>query len=182
MHRKYIKRFIIPFLMGMGTVLSGCAGSGGSTRKKMPEFNDDGNAFEYGQPFHTNRTERSTYGLGFTTSNVDMMSDGSLALCTAVSIPPAADEQVMNLLSVYKPLAGSLILQWSKQQRNGVVLDFRTKGGYEQERADFRIDGSDHTGVPVIFLWDKQSSVRASTYMSMLTGFPDLPVTRVNSK
>lgn len=168
-------------VLALATILLyGCAASGGGQRKKMPEFANSEGEFEAFQPFKNQKSEG--YGLGFNTINTDVMYNGVTTECVSVTLPSSLDAQASALFSLYKPLAGVLLGEWAKQQRNGVVIDLKSAPGPGGSRADYQIKNPDDSSIPVIFLWNNQSAARASLYISMLSEVPGVTVKLLSDK
>jgi hypothetical protein len=112
----------------------------------------------------------------FNTSNVDMVTGGTTQACISIPMSDAgSDSAIIHLLDTYKPFAIPLLSQWSKQGRNGVVLDFRSANskvlGDAGGRADYIMEKENSFSVPVIFLWDKTSESRALGYMTIFKAY-----------
>jgi len=158
-------------------LLYGCAAPGGSPRKKMPEFTGGGGEFEAFTPFKNQNAE-----MGFLSRNTNMLYQGIPIECVSFTLPASLDEQVLSLFSQYKPFAGPLLAAWAKQQRNGVVIDLKSSSGLGASQADFQVKNADNSIIPIVFLWNSQSALRASKYMNMLGEIPGVTVKLVNKK
>ncbi len=160
----------------VGMLIGGCMPAE-PTRKKLPVvLSSDG--IESGPGFGIKRMhDKSWSGYGFAVSNTELSINGLPQSCVRVSMPEAEnDVQTMNLLAMYKPFAVTMLTEWSKQNRNGVVVDMRANPLLDGSRADFMVEKQDVFSFPLIFLWDAYSATRASAYMSMLNDVPGVSV------
>jgi hypothetical protein len=116
-----------------------------------------------------------------------MMADGSKsASFMDIAMPdPQYDSLAMGLVQNYEPLAGSLMYEWSKQDRKGILIDLRGQTEGQNGRADFRIEkvlpGDIRITIPVVFLWDDQSLYRAYYFMHALQSLQAIKCSLINN-
>jgi hypothetical protein len=165
-----IKHLIQPRLLAITLLVisfSGCASSGGGTRKKMPE--------------------QTLYGAnepvaGMIANNASMSFNGGVKDCYVVNIPASADMQVWSLAALYKPFAATLLSQWAGQNGKGILLDFRLENHSEEKRAEYLVTSEKSPDIPVVLLWDQQSAARANAYLAQAMDVPGVSVKRLNIK
>jgi hypothetical protein len=178
---KNSQTFLVVFFVtcAAGLLIGGCMPAE-PTRKKLPVLlSNDG--IESGFGFGVKKQEKSWSGYGFTVSNTELSVNGLVQPCVSVSMPDAeSDVQAMNLLAMYKPFAVTMLTEWSKQNRNGVVVDMRSNILLEGSRADYMVEKQDLFSFPLIFLWDNYSAARASSYMSVLNDVPGVKIRRTD--
>ena len=149
-------------------------------RNKYPEFTNSNNGRYDG--FMPDMQNTNNYG-GLTTSYINLSYDGVEKQFTCVKLDAANDLQILGLISLFKPFAGTLIPQLPAQQKSGIVIDMRgtTTDETNHKRADYLIGNADGSGIPVVFLWDNSSSQRAAAYMAQLGDVPGLSVKMHNN-
>jgi hypothetical protein len=182
-----IKHLIQPRLLAITLLVisfSGCASSGGGTRKKMPEFNNSGDDYSN---MHLLGTEQTLYGAnepvaGMIANNASMSFNGGVKDCYVVNIPASADMQVWSLAALYKPFAATLLSQWAGQNGKGILLDFRLENHSEEKRAEYLVTSEKSPDIPVVLLWDQQSAARANAYLAQAMDVPGVSVKRLNIK
>lgn len=154
-------------------LLQGCSGapSGDPPRNKMPEFADMSNGFEGGGYSFQSRRTRDYSEFGLTLTNVDIGFMGTLESCVSVALPSASDDSVaFNLVHTYGRFALPMLSEWSKRERNGVVLDLREQSqtGVVPHKTEYLVSCGNNRDIPVIFLWDAFSAQRAAAYTQLL--------------
>jgi len=174
-------------ILVLAAQLCGCGvGSAPEPRRKMPDFNTMTDGIEFSLPFTHQRLENLTQKkslVPFAITNVDLILNGSLH--SFVSVPllsPGSDSLAYNMINTYKLFAMPLLAQWSRQERNGVLLDLRSKTGNQQFRADYLIEQSENSAFPVVFLWDNSSSQRAAVYMNLMQELPGVSAIRTDGQ
>lgn len=164
------------FLKGITAVLIAatvysCSGGGSPKRKEMPEF-DSYNGFEGAVPFSGHGVQpQGAYG--FTTTNVDMMLNGSMQGFVSVALPDASnDSLVVNLLHSFKPFALPLISSWSREQRRGVMIDLSSHTDVNVHRTDYLLTKNDDFTISVVVIWDQGSAARVAALREMANELP----------
>lgn len=99
-----------------------------------------------------------------------------------IPLPDAADDSAtISLVNSYKPIAIPFITQWAQQQQTGVVIDFRASENLQLHRAEYRVKRENAFSIPVVFLWDRQSALRAAGFMNMLESFQSVKADRISN-
>lgn len=177
---------LISTLMLYATLMAGCSGTPGAEpqRNKMPEFADLSNGFEGEGYGFQNKSANSYKQFGLTVNDVDVSFMGIRESCVSISLPSAADDSVaFNLVHTYGRFAFPLFNEWSKRERNGVVLDLREQyeTGAAPHKAEYLVTCGNNVDIPVIFLWDQSSAQRASGYVRLLDQVMGLNYRRLSS-
>jgi hypothetical protein len=151
------------------TALCGCEGR--SERKKLPDFRslygwEDRPLTKTGvQPFQTNDTS--------------IAEGGRLCSFVAVALPdPSGDSLAVSIATSYGPVAGTLIEQWARLDKRGILIDLRSQPGNDDYRADYLVKANlpdnDHFNVPVVFVWDHGSANRAGYFIKEISSIPEI--------
>jgi hypothetical protein len=159
-------------LISAALLLQGCSGapSGDPPRNKMPEFADMSNGFEGGGYSFQSRHTRNYSEFGLTLSNVDIGFMGTTEPCVSIALPSAADDSVaFSLVHTYGRFALPLLNEWSKRDRDGVVLDLREQPetNVVPHKTEYLVNCGNNRDIPVVFLWDQFSSQRAAAYAQL---------------
>lgn len=137
-------------------------------RKKMPELNSL--SVPEGE---WNLRSKKDNAFPFATSDVDLMQNGTVRTYLRVSLPAAGDDSAaIQLVNLYRPLAASLLSQWSSTGRDGLLIDLRSMPGAYHQRADYLVEKRHEYAIPVVFLWDQAASGRAAAMMDLLGNLP----------
>lgn len=95
---------------------------------------------------------------------------------------PADDSATMNMVNTYKPIAIPFLTQWAQQQQTGVVIDLRADENQQLQRAEYLVQRQNAFSIPVVFLWDRSSAVRAASFISILEAYPAVKANRISSR
>jgi hypothetical protein len=93
---------------------------------------------------------------------------------------PADDSATISLVNAYKPIAIPFLTQWSAQQQTGVMIDFRADEEQQILRAEYLVQRQHAFSIPVVFLWDRNSAVRAASFMNMLETYSAVKANRIS--
>ncbi|MBO9634236.1 MAG: hypothetical protein J7578_14065, partial [Chitinophagaceae bacterium] len=107
---------------------------------------------------------------------VDLSSDAGTNSYYSITLPdPAYDSLAFSLVNNYRPLALSLLSQWTKQNGGtGFIVDLRS-GSNEGKRQDYSVQ-FDGKKLPVVLLWDNSSVVRAQSFLNIARQIPGFDI------
>jgi hypothetical protein len=126
----------------------------------------------------------------FYTSDTTINSNGARTHFLSVIISNFAnDSLLMNLVTSYEPIAVPMFEQWAKQNEKGILLDLRTgENNYSNKNishSEFLIEkilpDDIHISIPIIFLWDNKSALRAENFMNALQDLPEVKCSFINT-
>ena len=156
---------------------TGCITSQTPTRKKMPNYLDNG-LYENASPFNTKADRLNA--MSFTTSTQDIIVGDASVSCVSVSLAsPLYDDAILSMVQEYKPIAVMLLTNWMASGNNGAVLDFRKNTGNGGQEAKYYLKSEGAFALPVVFKWDMASAARAKTYMETLNGVQGISVVKI---
>ncbi len=158
----------------MATSCQELPGVAPNERKKMPRF--------YDAPLQAN----ALIGKGY--SSCGMVSDMGLINLDGnygdyLSVPLAdseLDESIFAMVIMFKPLASSYLSEWAKTQDKGVILDLRSNHSGTSTREEYRLENGNQFSVPVVFVWNAASALRAKRFTSILNDLPGISSTKIN--
>ena len=171
--------FKIACILALTGVVSGCGGGtkGRPPRKQLPALSDDVSwEGDYGSRL---QQENGSGGLGapgkFYYSAVDTVVAGQSFI--SLSMPdPAGDSLAWVMVKSYEPFASGAFLLMQQQGKKGAVINFRSTGE-GMGRSSYVAKDILGNSLSVIFLWDKQSAVRASGFVNELQKIPAIQCT-----
>lgn len=143
-------------------------------RKKFPMFTDNGFAGDI--PLYSLATSNPNSALPFATGSVDLSTEGTSSSYYSIALPdPGYDSLALSLVNNYKPLALSILGQWTQQNNGkGFILDLRSGAG-DGSRKDYAVQFAGQT-VPVVLLWDARSASRAQTFLNTVQQIPGISI------
>jgi hypothetical protein len=123
----------------------------------------------------------------FYSSDTSLLVQGKRENLLVLSIPdPAKDSTVLATVKSGQGLASFLIAQLRRENRAGVIIDLRSFDAPSTQtfRQDYLVKGdvTNSEDLPVIFVWDRPSEVRASDYLQLLGGFPGISLLLSNDQ
>jgi hypothetical protein len=171
--------FKIACILALTGLVSGCGGGskGRPPRKQLPTLTDDA-AWEgdYGSRL---QQEGGSGGSGapgkFYFSAVDTVIAGQPFI--SLSMPdPAGDSLAWVMVKSYEPFASGAFLLMQQQGKKGAIINFR-QSGEGMGRTSYSAKDILGNSLSVIFLWDRQSAMRASGFMNELQKLPAIQCT-----
>jgi len=170
---RLIMKFYKPVFIMMLTlwVIALCACDGRPARKKLPDFT----SLQGWEDLPLAKTEKQF----FFTSDTTIMEGSRLVNFLSISLPdPMYDSLAISMATSYKPLAATLIEQWSKKEKKGVLIDLRNKAGNDDRRANFlvkkNLPDNANINIPVVLIWDRASAYRADYLIKLMSSMPEI--------
>ena len=113
----------------------------------------------------------------FYSTDTSLLIDGIRHDFLVLAIPdPTHDSAIGALISSGQSLAPYLLAELHHLGKAGVVIDLRLSGTSPTIRQDYQVNSSDlkETNFPIVFLWDRDASSRASFFAQHLEQFPGI--------
>lgn len=146
-------------------------GAGRPDRKKMFTLNDQELTGEcnFARPAH--ELQQTSFGM----HDVDLTVNGIRGTYVSLAMPDAScDSAAIAMALTCKPFAVTLLSQWAKQEKKGVLFDLRHNYNNDELRSDYVVESPGMRSVPVTFLYDRYSANRVAGYINTIKLVPAL--------
>lgn len=162
------------------SIIIGCSPTGApKPRKKFPEFSSFG---EFNSSLSFSRPSENYDGLPFGGADLEFYSNGKFSSYVYIPMGDAeSDSLVINLINTYKPFAIPMLSEWNKQNKKGVLIDFRPRPGSSYSSSEFNLESSGSFSFPVVFIYDGNSALRASAFMGTMKTMPMIRATLISA-
>ena len=173
----YNPALIVKMALFVWWTIALCGCDGRPDRKKLPDISSLQGWEDMPLPKAENQL--------FVASDTVIMKGSKRARFLSIAMPdPSHDSLAISLVANYEPFARALIEKWVNQQKTGILIDLRTKAGYENHRADFLVKsslpGNSNINIPLIFIWDRASAYRYGYLKDALTSMPEIKCSLVS--
>jgi len=114
-----------------------------------------------------------------------MLTDGIRHDFLVLSLPdPNRDTAIGALISAGESLAPYLLTELHQKNKAGIVIDLRLSNNAPTIREDYLVNSTalKETNLPVIFLFDRETSGRAAFFSQYLEQFPGISWSITNDR
>jgi hypothetical protein len=121
----------------------------------------------------------------FYSTDTSLLMNGIRHDFLILAIPdPSHDSAIGALISSGQSLAPYLLAELHHLNKTGVVIDLRLSDNSPSIRQDYQVTSTTlkETNLPVIFLWNNETSGRAAFFTQYLTTFPDITWSITNDR
>jgi hypothetical protein len=121
----------------------------------------------------------------FYSTDTSLLTNGIRQDFVVLSLPdPTRDSAVGALITAGQSLAPYLLTQLHSLKKAGIVIDLRLSENSSTIRQDYQVTSTTlkETDLPVIFLWNSETSGRAALFTQYLTTFPDITWSITNDR
>jgi hypothetical protein len=121
----------------------------------------------------------------FYSSDTSLLTNGIRQDFLVLSLPdPTRDSAVGALITAGQSLAPYLLIQLHSLKKAGIVIDLRLSENSSTIRQDYQVTSATlkETNLPVIFLWNSETSGRAAFFTLYLTTLPDITWSITNDR
>ena len=121
----------------------------------------------------------------FYSTDTSLLMNGIRHDFLILAIPdPSHDSAIGALISSGQSLAPYLLAELHHLNKSGVVIDLRLSDNSPTIRQDYQVTSTtlNETNLPVIFLWNNETSGRAAFFTQYLTTFPDITWSITNDR
>jgi hypothetical protein len=121
----------------------------------------------------------------FYSTDTSLLMSGIRHDFLVLAIPdPSHDSAIGALISSGQSLAPYLLAELHHLNKSGVVIDLRLSDNSPTIRQDYQVTSTtlNETNLPVIFLWNNETSGRAAFFTQYLTTFPDITWSITNDR
>jgi len=163
--------------------------NGRPPRKKLPELAGDLASWE-GLMTTADRHPEQIPGLPpFYASDTTLILWGRTTDLLTITLPePAYDSLTMHLVTLWSPMARTLLNQLAARGEKGVLIDLRTVPSWQDRSGGsstaYWVEKQGSAGsrlsLPVVFCWDPGSAVRATAFIDVLREMPGFRYIRID--
>jgi hypothetical protein len=121
----------------------------------------------------------------FYSTDTSLLTNGIRQNFLVLSLPdPTLDSAVGELISAGQSLAPYLLTQLHSLKKAGIVIDLRLSDNSSTIRQDYQATSTTlkETNLPIIFLFDRETSGRAAFFSQYLEQFPDITWSITNDR
>jgi hypothetical protein len=121
----------------------------------------------------------------FYSTDTSLLTNGIRQDFVVLSLPdPTRDSAVGALITAGQSIAPYLLTQLHSLKKAGIVIDLRLSANSSTIRQDYQVTSTTlkETDLPVIFLWNSETSGRAAFFTQYLTTFHDITWSITNDR
>lgn len=127
----------------------------------------------------------------FYTSDTIINNNGKRTHFLSVIIANAVNDSLLiKMVNDYEPLAVPMFPQWASQDEKAILLDLRSEKNKSDNITNIsksyflvekNLPNDIHISIPIIFLWNNKSAIRADNFMNALQNLPEVKCTFINT-
>ena len=95
-----------------------------------------------------------------------------------VQLNSGTEETVLNLIKTFRPFVSGYLKEWSGEQK-GIMLDLRENRAETGERAEYSLEKQDAFVVPLLLLWDANTTSKAEKFKAELSDLPNVNAKKI---